>query len=857
VKNGLPPPVGFWMTVRLLLSASRKRADGRQNRQSDLLRNRTGTNSVNWGGLAVALTAVLMIGLNIGVADVAFSVVKAGERLDAERQGKVVVSAQFKSTIRNIENSASGTASRSTELKLVLEQYYRAEARRIARDSGETAEVIEKKIRDAIQKDEASSLVDETELTALRVEGPVSAMFGSIVLLLWGAMLVFQGEGLELDIHRRRHPMWEWLFSHPVPPGAIFLAEMLSPVAANSIYWSAPLFVGFLYGFLHGFGPGALAALLIGVPVSVAAACLGKALEIGVILRFSARTRGAIVGLMTWLGYASMMVITLGILMEARTMEAIGRMLAPLGALPWPWLGLFLGARPDGSFSFLLGAFTCWAAAGVMIAGSVWFSVWGARQGLGGNIGQSDLAPAASCDRGISFGKEPLYRKELLWFLRDRSAIVQAILVPLTAAAFQLFNFRGLLSEATAEWNYLCGTGILLGTYFLWVLGPKSLASEGPALWIALTWPRGLENLLKVKAWLWSLVASGIVALVLCCAAFLFPASGWKIALVGAGWFFFGRSMAERTVTLVSVTSSSGEPEKVPMGRRWATQLGMLTFSIGVLTEQWHIAIMGIVYSMMTAAAVWENFRARLPYLYDPWSEKLPPPPTLMHAMIAISGLVESGAIVTSLAVIFAGRENIAIVQAVVYALCAVAVSMWVSSFLSARGVPPGQVWCWAGTERPDEQAKPWWRWDAMRAGRLALSLALGAAGGLLLGAFAHGYLAALQQIPFTAEILEASRKQMAKVPHLWESYAVMAVAFAPLAEEYLFRGLLFRALDRNLGGWRAVLGSAAFFAVYHPPIAWLPVAFVGVANALVFKNTGRLAPAVVLHMVYNAVVLA
>ena len=51
--------------------------------------------------------------------------------------------------------------------------------------------------------------------------------------------------------------------------------------------------------------------------------------------------------------------------------------------------------------------------------------------------------------------------------------------------------------------------------------------------------------------------------------------------------------------------------------------------------------------------------------------------------------------------------------------------------------------------------------------------------------------------------------------------------------------------------------GSAAFFAVYHPPLSWLPVALLGAANALLFKKTGRLAPAVVLHMVYNAVVLS
>ena len=80
--------------------------------------------------------------------------------------------------------------------------------------------------------------------------------------------------------------------------------------------------------------------------------------------------------------------------------------------------------------------------------------------------------------------------------------------------------------------------------------------------------------------------------------------------------------------------------------------------------------------------------------------------------------------------------------------------------------------------------------------------------------------------------------------------------ASRPFAEEYLFRGLLYRALDREWGGWRAILASAAFFAVYHPPLAWVPVALLGATNALLFKKTGRLAPAVLLHMVYNAVVL-
>jgi len=48
-----------------------------------------------------------------------------------------------------------------------------------------------------------------------------------------------------------------------------------------------------------------------------------------------------------------------------------------------------------------------------------------------------------------------------------------------------------------------------------------------------------------------------MVALVLGYAAFLFPANIWQIALVGVGWFIFGRSMAEKTVTLVSASVST------------------------------------------------------------------------------------------------------------------------------------------------------------------------------------------------------------------------------------------------------------------------------------------------------------
>jgi membrane protease YdiL (CAAX protease family) len=178
------------------------------------------------------------------------------------------------------------------------------------------------------------------------------------------------------------------------------------------------------------------------------------------------------------------------------------------------------------------------------------------------------------------------------------------------------------------------------------------------------------------------------------------------------------------------------------------------------------------------------------------------------------------------------------------------------TSFLGDRGVSVRDVLDWPPALAARGRWESWWQ-DQPESRKLPWSLLLGAAAGLALGLFAHGYVAVLQHFPGTAEIIRKSHEQLANMPGVRISYAVMAIGFAPFAEEYLFRGLLFRALDREWGGWRAVAGSAAFFAIYHAPLSWLPVALLGAANALIFKKTGRLAPAVVLHMVYNAVVLA
>lgn len=78
------------------------------------------------------------------------------------------------------------------------------------------------------------------------------------------------------------------------------------------------------------------------------------------------------------------------------------------------------------------------------------------------------------------------------------------------------------------------------------------------------------------------------------------------------------------------------------------------------------------------------------------------------------------------------------------------------------------------------------------------------------------------------------------------------SAVLGPIGEELVFRGVVASALDRY-GAWIAVVGSAALFAIIHGPSVILVDAFVvGLMLGVVFRQSGSIWPAIVLHIVYN-----
>ncbi|MFP4235825.1 MAG: CPBP family intramembrane glutamic endopeptidase, partial [Nitriliruptoraceae bacterium] len=90
----------------------------------------------------------------------------------------------------------------------------------------------------------------------------------------------------------------------------------------------------------------------------------------------------------------------------------------------------------------------------------------------------------------------------------------------------------------------------------------------------------------------------------------------------------------------------------------------------------------------------------------------------------------------------------------------------------------------------------------------------------------------------------------------------VLAVVVAPLTEEVVFRGVLFRAMADRINLGVALVVSSAIFSVIHievvasQPVALLGLFTVGLLLALAYHLTGNLMVPILGHAVFNAISL-
>ncbi len=207
----------------------------------------------------------------------------------------------------------------------------------------------------------------------------------------------------------------------------------------------------------------------------------------------------------------------------------------------------------------------------------------------------------------------------------------------------------------------------------------------------------------------------------------------------------------------------------------------------------------------------------------------------------------------------FLGQLVVGAAIAVVAGIAGVALdeSAWVVVALVATAVGLGAGLLWLrGRHRLD-----WRLLGPVRPGMLGV--ALGVAAGLvgtILAYTVNGALVAVfdPQSPVEQQLLQDALTGGGSLVIV----LVTAVVVAPIAEEVLFRGVLFQAVRNRGGFWPAATVSSAVFALIHVEIvASQPLALVGLFTfglvlAWSFHKAGSLVVPIVAHAVFNALVI-
>jgi membrane protease YdiL (CAAX protease family) len=105
---------------------------------------------------------------------------------------------------------------------------------------------------------------------------------------------------------------------------------------------------------------------------------------------------------------------------------------------------------------------------------------------------------------------------------------------------------------------------------------------------------------------------------------------------------------------------------------------------------------------------------------------------------------------------------------------------------------------------------------------------------------------------PLTSTTLAATHQPILEILVIFTG-----VVLTPLAEELLFRGVLYQALRRTMPVGSAALFSALIFAGMHLSIVlFVPLALMGFVLALLFERSGSLIPTILVHACNNGIIL-
>ena len=423
-----------------------------------------------------------------------------------------------------------------------------------------------------------------------------------------------------------------------------------------------------------------------------------------------------------------------------------------------------------------------------------------------------------------------VHRRELALLRRDRNFLVQSLVLPLLIVGGQiLLGTSGVASTMWTNPNVLASVAFGLAAYSLSMSAFQTLNSEGHALWLLYTFPCSIEEVLKDKAKLWGVLTLFYPLVLFAIGAFVAPSIGWTFlgamltALLGIPIYAF-IAVALGVFGSNPLEQQPNQKVKPAYVYLYMSLSGLYIYAI--VTPQPVQRLIFMVLSMLLAAALWQKARDQLGYLLDP--DASPPPRVstsdgLIAAMLFFVAQAVAAAVIigrgraTGAAVLFAFAIGGAVTYALMRSVYAKAKTEGVPQILGDRNLP-----------------------------------LTGIAVGLLAGAVGVAYLYTLDGLDLLRTAMNEGKSYVSL--GLWT--LPLALIAAPLFEEFIFRGLIFGGLRRSFGVWPAALASAALFAILHPAFSIIPVFVLGMCAALVYERSRSLIAPMIVHAVYNAVVI-
>lgn len=635
----------------------------------------------------------------------------------------------------------------------------------------------------------------------------------------------------------------EWLFSFPVQARTLLLGRILESTLANSLTWLfyLPLFLTIYY--CGGLGWAA-------VPVSVIAALYFALLVacvqvvMGTFLRIHlppGRLRNVQAGLTV---AASVLLSTLVITSMRQTFvpDVLLNAAEWVNWTPWSLPALLVDGNQHGWMP-AIAAMACAILAPVL---SVHLSQYIVRAGLvnngaahEGTRGSVTAPPATIADR---WG-DGVIARELRLLVRDRTLFAQTLILPVALLALQALLSPGLWHQLMAKPEHVAAAAFGMGSFVLMAAGMTVLASESKSLWLLYGLPTQPAEVFLRKTRLWGGIAMvycvGLIVVYLARGASLDAIPAIVTAVLGVAIY---ASIACSLGVLGTRPTESG-PQKVGLASVYLFMLLSGVYAYAIYNPSLWGKVAQIALSALLACALWERARARIPFLLDPTSSPAPAI-TLADGMVAaLAFFVVQGATGMLLYVLGCTPSEAFCIGSLSAGALVAALSthlFWrrgVAQIAAAVGLAPGR---------------------RTRHSLLPEALFWGLVGGMAASVVAVWYLHAVAHSPALHALREATQKMSIGRVQLdfggW--LAPLALLAAPLFEEYIFRGLIYRGMRRSLPVGAAIIGSSAVFAIVHPMASAVPMFIMSMIAAAAFERSRLLITPILVHLVYKGIVV-